>query len=222
MSAKNIVVIGSSGHAKVAVDIIEREGRYHLVGLIDSFKPVGSTVFDYPVMGTEAELPALSKSLNLHGCFIAIGDNWQRSLMAAQVANLVPELSIVSATHPSAQIARGSEIGDGTILMAGAAVNSDCRVGRFCILNTRASLDHDGRIADFASLAPGATLGGNVTLGEFSAVGLGANVIHQVNIGAHVVIGAGALVLEDIPDHTVAYGMPAAVVRTRQAGEQYL
>ena len=222
MSTKNIVVVGSSGHAKVAIDIIEREGRFHLVGLIDSFKPAGSTVFDYAILGSEAELPTLTRSLNLHGCFIAIGDNWQRHLMAEKVASLAPELAFVSPVHLAAQVARGVEIGEGTILMAGAVVNPDCRLGRFCIVNTRASIDHDGSLGDFASLAPGATLGGNVSVGAFSAIGLGANIVHQVNIGEHVVIGAGALVREDAPDHTVVYGVPAAVVRARQAGEPYL
>jgi acetyltransferase-like isoleucine patch superfamily enzyme len=35
-------------------------------------------------------------------------------------------------------------------------------------------------------------------------------------------IGAGALVQEDIPDHCVAYGIPAKVIRQREEGEKYL
>ena len=46
--------------------------------------------------------------------------------------------------------------------------------------------------------------------------------IHQVAIGAHTVVGAGALVLGDVPDHVVAYGVPATVIRSRDEGEPYL
>ena len=34
----NIVVIGSSGHAKVIIDIVEQEGRYRITGLLDRYR----------------------------------------------------------------------------------------------------------------------------------------------------------------------------------------
>ncbi len=222
MATKNIVVIGASGHAKVVIDVIEKEGRFHLVGLIDSLKSAGDSSFDYPVVGTEAELPALSKSLNLYGCFIAIGDNWVRYQVSEKIMELVPGLIFVTPIHTSAQIARGTTIGRGSVIMPGAIVNSGSRIGNFCIVNTKASLDHDCQMEDYSSLAPNVTVGGNVKVGAFSAVSLGANIIHQKTIGKHVVIGAGALVLDDIPDNSVSYGTPASVVRIRQAGDKYL
>jgi acetyltransferase-like isoleucine patch superfamily enzyme len=38
-----------------------------------------------------------------------------------------------------------------------------------------------------------------------------------VRIGDHVVVGAGAVVTEDLPAGAVAVGVPARVVRTREA-----
>jgi len=61
-----------------------------------------------------------------------------------------------------------------------------------------------------------------VHIGAFTAVGLGASVIHEVTIGPHTVIGAGAVVLVEVPDHVVAFGVPARVVRARAEGEPYL
>jgi len=37
-SMEKIIIIGASGHAKVIVDIIERNKRYTIVGFIDSFQ----------------------------------------------------------------------------------------------------------------------------------------------------------------------------------------
>lgn len=31
----NIVIIGSSGHAKVIIDIVQQEGKYNIAGLLD-------------------------------------------------------------------------------------------------------------------------------------------------------------------------------------------
>ncbi len=44
---------------------------------------------------------------------------------------------------------------------------------------------------------------------------LGANVVVTpgVNIGAHVAVGAGSVVTHDLPDHCVAVGAPARVVK---------
>jgi serine acetyltransferase len=89
-------------------------------------------------------------------------------------------------------------------------------------MGTNSSVDHDNVLAEFVSLAPGATTGGDVHVGVCTAIGLGANVIHQAHIGAHAVVGAGAVVLDDLPDLVVAYGVPARVVRSRDAGEPYL
>jgi acetyltransferase-like isoleucine patch superfamily enzyme len=72
------------------------------------------------------------------------------------------------------------------------------------------------------SFAPHSCAGGNVGVDDCSAVSLGANIIHAIRIGAHTVVGAGATVLKDLPDHVVAYGTPARVVRSREAGERYL
>jgi acetyltransferase-like isoleucine patch superfamily enzyme len=75
---------------------------------------------------------------------------------------------------------------------------------------------------EFSSLAPGVVTGGTVRIGSYSAVSLGANIIQGRAIGRHTVIGAGALVLEDIPDFSVVYGVPATVVRKRKEGDKYL
>ena len=217
-----ILLIGASEHAKVVMDVIEKEGKYQIHGLIDSYKPAGEDVFGYKILGAEDKLAKLFQSGEVLGGIITIGDNWTRHLMAEKIRSLLPDFKFISAIHPSASIARGVTIGAGTVLMAGVIVNSDSRIGESCILNTKSAHDHDCVMGDFSSLAPGVTTGGKVSIGAFSAISLGANVIHGVKIGEHVVLGAGAVTLKDIPDHSVAYGVPAKVIRKRQAGDKYL
>ena len=222
MSANNILLIGASEHAKVVMDAIEKEGKYKIYGLIDSYKPAGEDVFGYKILGTEDMLANLFQSGEVMGGIITIGDNWTRYLVAEKIRSLQPDFKFINVIHPSASIARGVTIGAGTVLMAGVVVNCDSRIGEFCILNTKSSLDHDCVMEDFSSLAPGVTTGGKVLIGAFSAISLGANILHGMKIGEHVVLGAGAVVLKDIPNHSVAYGVPAKVIRKRQAGDKYL
>ena len=219
---QRIVIVGTSGHAKVVAEIVEREAKCAVAGLVDSFRPAGESAFGYPILGSERELPALAASEGVSGVLIAIGDNWQRARMARDIAKRAPQLRFVCAVHPAAIVARDVELGPGSVVMPGAVINPGARLGAHCIVNTGATLDHDCKLADYASLAPGAVLGGNVTLDEFAAVMLGAHVVHRRRIGAHAVIGAGALVLGDVPECAVAYGVPARVVRPRKEGEPYL
>jgi len=54
----------------------------------------------------------------------------------------------------------------------------------------------------------------NILIKEDSYVGVGAIVLPGVTIGKGAVIGAGAVVTKDIPDYSVAVGMPAKVIKT--------
>lgn len=219
---ENIVVIGSSGHAKVVLDILQLEEKFNVVGLLDRFRPVGAQALGYTILGSEEDLPQLIGAHALGGALIAIGDNFVRSAVAARINQLCPDLRFVTAVHPRAIIASDVAIGEGTVVMAGAAVNPGCQIGRFCILNTHCSLDHDSALGDFASLAPGTTTGGSCRIGVCTAIGIGATLRHGISVGEHSVIGAGALVLTPLGDFVLAYGAPAKVICSRNAGGKYL
>ncbi len=57
-----------------------------------------------------------------------------------------------------------------------------------------------------------------VRIGAGSWIGHGAMIMPGTTIGRNVVIGAGAVVRGDIPDHCVAVGSPARVVRRLEPG----
>jgi sugar O-acyltransferase (sialic acid O-acetyltransferase NeuD family) len=217
-----IVIIGSSGHAKVVIDIVEQQGRYRIAGLLDLYRTVGEQTLGYQVLGQEEDLPQLTKIHSIQGCIVAIGDNFIRSKVATRVKEISPHMPFVSAIHPKASLAKDVSIGEGTVIMAGVSVNPCCSIGRLCILNTNSSLDHDSIMEDFSSLAPRATTGGNCRIGGYSAISIGGVLIHGVHIGEHTVVGAGSTVLKHIKSFSVAYGTPAKTIRERKSGDKYL
>lgn len=54
-----------------------------------------------------------------------------------------------------------------------------------------------------------------VTIGDDCDIGVSAVILPGVTIGRGVQVGAGAVVASDLPDHCVAVGMPARVIRQR-------
>jgi sugar O-acyltransferase (sialic acid O-acetyltransferase NeuD family) len=219
---RKIVIIGSRGHAKVIIDIIEKQNKFSIVGLIDSNRNVGENTFGYPIIGNEDDLPSLMRAQTIEGCIIAVGDNWKRKLVLDKLNSKINAVEFVTAIHPSAQIGKNVAIGIGTMIMAGAIINSDATLGKFTIINTKASVGHDCFLGDFTSLAPNATLGGNVRIGNFSAISISATLIHSITVGEHSVIGAGSVVLDNIDNLKLSFGVPAKIVRDRIIGEKYL
>lgn len=202
-----IFIFGASGHAKVVIDIVERQGRYRIACLADDDASVqGSDLYGYRVIGGKAEL----LSSGVRKGVVAIGSNAARLSVAGWLAD--HRFQLVSAVHPSAQLGRDVEIGSGTVVMAGAVINPGSRIGDNVIINSRASIDHDCRIGDGAHIAPGVIICGNVRVGAGTFVCAGSTLIPSITIGMKVVIGAGSTVLRDLPDHATAVGSPARLV----------
>ncbi|GMQ59666.1 acetyltransferase [Vallitalea sediminicola] len=216
---RDIIVFGAGGHAKVIIDIIEKQCEFNIVGLIDPFKEKDENHFGYNIVGNKQDYLVLDK---ISEGIVAIGDNWTRYKMVSLIKDINPMFEFITCIHPYTSIARGVKIGEGSVLMAGAVINSDSIIGNHCIINSKASIDHDNIIGNYVSISPSVTTGGHVRIGDFSGVGLGTNIIQNRFIGNHTVIGAGATVIKDIPSYTVAYGTPCKVVRKRNQGDRYL
>jgi len=219
---KKIVVFGASGHAKVVIDIIEKQNKYEIVGIIDSFELKNSMLYDYEILGDEYDLAKIVKEENIHGCIVAIGSNYIRKIIVNRIEELCPEIVFINAIHPNAYIGKNVFIGRGNVFMPGVIVNSDSSISNFCIINTNASVGHDSILNDFSSISPGVRIGGSINLGYCSGISIGATIIENISIGDHTIIGAGSVVTKNIPSFVVAYGSPANVIRKRTENEKYM
>jgi sugar O-acyltransferase (sialic acid O-acetyltransferase NeuD family) len=208
-----IFVFGASGHAKVVIDIIERQGLYSIVFLVDDDHALkGKEFYGYHVIGGKKEL--LEARDQVCGGIVAIGSNRARITVAQWLID--NRFDRISAIHPFAQLGRGATVDAGTVIMAGAVINSDSRIGRNVIVNTRASIDHDCTVGDGVHIAPGATLCGTVNIGHGTFVCAGATIIPNLTIGHDVIVGAGSTVIRDVPDHALVAGTPARFIKTRE------
>lgn len=218
MSMKEkVVIFGSEGHAKVLIEVIERQGEYSICSVVD-LNPTKNHLGVYGIISEEKFFtdPSCKKG------FVAIGDNFTRSKVVNKIVAKIPEFKFISAIHPSAQLGNNISIGQGTCVMANATINSDSILGSHVIVNTNSSIDHDCKLDDYASIAPNSALGGGCHVGKFSAISIGANVIHGLKVGENTVIGAGATLVRNADSHGVYLGTPARRFKTRSLGQKYL
>jgi sugar O-acyltransferase (sialic acid O-acetyltransferase NeuD family) len=218
---QKLVIIGSGGHARVILDMADRQ-KLETIGFIDDNKPAGQLIDGVPVLGGVQDIGRIAAQDGSFGFVAAIGDNFARAELVRRVSGMYPSLVWTAVIDPSAVISRRAQIGEGAMILAGTVINPGVKIGRHVIINNSCSIAHDTEFGAFSSAAPGVLTGGNVSVGELSHIGVGAAVSHGVKIGAHAVIGSGSALVKDCPDHTVAYGVPARVIRSREAGERYL
>lgn len=210
-----LVIWGASGHALVVADIVRLQEQYYIVGFLDDVRPNlhGTEFFGSTIFGGREQLRQLLGQGVKH-ILLAFGNCKMRLELTPQLQSQGFYLPV--AIHPRSIVARDAELGAGTVIAAGAVVNPAVQIGQSVIVNTSASIDHECVIGDAVHVGPGARLAGRVVVGEAAQIGIGATIIDRVRIGSGAIIGAGAVVVRDIPDHVIAYGVPASVKKATE------
>jgi sugar O-acyltransferase (sialic acid O-acetyltransferase NeuD family) len=204
-----ILVWGAGGHASVVLDAL-RDGQVEVVGLLDDFSPESTrTILGIPVIGGIEKLASLRETGVAH-VHIAVGD-CQARLRLADVCEKTG-FALFSVIHRSAAIAAETKVGPGSFIAAQSVVGPRSMLGRCTIVNHGSTVDHDCDLSDGVHVAPGVHIGGHVKVGRASFIGIGSALRDRIRIGSEVVLGAGSVAVDDIPDGSLALGVPARVV----------
>lgn len=204
-----LLLIGGGGHCHSIIDSVLSMHEYDDVGIVD-YKEDGYQ--NIPVIGTDDDLPLLIKQ-GWKYAFISVGSVGDTNLRK-HLYQLIKRIGfkVPSIIDPSAVVARGTAVGEGSFIGKNAVINAGAAVGKCAIINTGAVIEHDCNIGDFVHISPGAILCGHVNIGSDTHIGAGTVVRQQINIGSKVLVGAGSVVVKDIQDGVKAYGNPCKVV----------
>ena len=202
---EKVVIIGASGHGKVIADIVLKSGDL-VVGFLDDNPELKEEFIGFPLLGKVSEADKFKE----YQFVIAIGNADIRERIANKL-----DVKWYTAIHPTAVVAGiDVKLGEGTVVMANTAINSNAKIGKHCIINTGAIVEHDNLIGDFVHISVGAKLAGNVTVGRKTWVGIGSQIIQGKNIGEEAMIGAGAVVIDDISGKCTVVGCPAKKIKS--------
>lgn len=202
--SESVIIIGASGHGKVIADIVIKSGD-KVVGFLDDGIEKGTIVTGIEVLGSTPDY------VKWKDCkfVIGIGNPYIRE----RIHDKMP-VKWYTAIHPTAVISSlDVEIGDGTVIMANAVVNSSAKIGKHCIINTAAVVEHDNIIEDYVHLSPNVALAGNVKIGKNTHIGVGSQVIQGITIASDVTVGAGATVVKNIDEKGTYVGIPTKRIK---------
>lgn len=211
MQSSQLVIAGAGGHARVVIEAVRSQGRWMAAALTDPVE-CGS-VLGVPVVGGDDELPRL-RDEGVVAALVGVGslrDPTHRIKVFERLVEL--DFILPPICHFRATVSPSAGLGDGTVILGGAIVNSQASIGQNVIVNTGSIVEHDCQVGDHAHIAPRAVLGGGVTICPRAHVGMGAVVVQGLTIGEGSVVGAGAVVTRDVPPDTLCVGVPAKPVR---------
>jgi len=203
VSKTKVAIVGAGGFGREVFHLLNHE-LYECVGFIDHND--GNKSLQAPIIGHESEMEKIIADFEISQCIVALGDMQKRKKIVDQIKPyqlkfpLVNDSSIENYSH---------DIGEGTILYPNVVIMNNCKIGQFTLLNSGVTLGHDVLIGNFCNINPGVHLAGRITVGDGTLIGIGASIKERVTIGKNAIIGAGSVVLNDVPDHTTVYGVPA-------------
>ena len=209
MKKKEIIVLGSGGHAKVAIDILHVMTNYKIIGVTSTNLKQGSIFQGYKVLGDDDILPQYKQNGIKH---IAMGiGGYRNNNIRKTVFQKIKSLGfdLVNIIHPKSIISATSKLGEGVTIFPGVIINTEVKIGDNVIIATGASVDHETVIENHVLVSAGVVIGANAIIKESALLALGSKVISGISIGSNSLIAAGAVVVNDIRENQKVFGIPA-------------
>lgn len=210
-----MLIIGAKGFAKEILEVLHQLKRTKNIVFYDDVNlDIEDSLYNkFPILKSEFEVTEYFKT-NDRDFTVGIGNPLQRETLYKKFTNLGGKLTSVVSPHAYVGYFDNT-IGEGCNIMTGAILTSSILIGKGVLINLSCTIGHDCKVGDFVELSPGVKISGNCTIGNLTSIGTNATILPRINIGSNVIIGAGAVVTKDIPDNSVAVGIPAKIISAK-------
>tara|TARA_B100000787_G_C16197323_1_gene301921 strand:- start:2037 stop:2615 length:579 start_codon:yes stop_codon:yes gene_type:complete len=188
----DIILIGGGGHCKAVIDVIEQEGRFKIIGIVDKLELLGSKVLGYSVIGNDADLDNLAKKYKY--ALITAGQI-KSPLLRIKLFKLAENSGFILASiiSPRAYISKYAIVGRGTIIMHDALINANAQIGENCIINSKTLIEHDCVISNHCHISTNTTINGGVVVKSGCFIGSGVTTKESITITENSFVKAGSL-----------------------------
>ena len=131
-----IILIGTGGHARSCIDVLELEGKFELAGLVEKEQTDNFDNHRSPIIGNDGDLKVLRQKYS--NALIAVGQI-KSPKIRVRLYELLKQMNynLPVIISPNAYVSKNAYICEGTIVMHDAIVNANAKVGKNCISNNK-------------------------------------------------------------------------------------
>lgn len=196
-----ILLIGSGGHCRACIDIVESEARFQISGIVRRKDDLAEPLVRYPTLGTDEDLPDLLSIIP--NALITVGQIKSPSIRI-RLYELLKGFGAVLPTivSPIAYISRHAFVDEGTIVMHGSIINACAHIGYNTIINSQALIEHDVLVGPHCHISTGVRINGAVTIEAGCFIGSGVILKEGLRIGHNSIISAGQVVFNNLPPNS--------------------
>ncbi|MBQ8782510.1 MAG: acetyltransferase [Clostridia bacterium] len=210
---KDLIIIGAGGFGREVSWLVKRINevcpQWNLLGFLDDNQIIQSKNIDkYNIISKVDDI------VNYPDAYVVccVADAGVRKMLVERVKSN-PFATLVD---PSAIVSAEVEIGEGSVICAGAVITVDIKIGKHNIIDVNSTVGHDAVLEDFVTLYPSVNVSGNTLIKSGVELGTGTQVLQGLSIGKNAIVGAGAVVIRDLPDDCTAVGVPAKVIKINE------
>lgn len=210
---EKLIIIGAGGHAKVVIDIVDKN-QYDIIGILDKDEEhLHEMVNGVEIIGSDQDAKNYFEK-GVQYAFIGVGHLGHSDVRTKLFEKLKTiGFSMINIIAPGVYIADSCSLGEGNLIMPNCVINAEANIGHNNIVNTGAIIEHEVFIGNNVHLAPGTIIAGRSRVEDGTFVGAGSVIIQNLEIGKNSIIGAGSTVLSSVGDNSVAVGSPAKIIR---------
>ena len=201
---------GSSGgeilHLIYAIN--DKLPTWEVLGYVDNDPELSGKKIDGIPVYKHEDLPV---SKDFYGICGVMDYKLRRKIVRTEIETKEYMLPVL--IHPVTVKSSNFIAGPGSIILSGAHIGHNVKIGKCVWITINVVLGHDLIVGEYASIMASVAIGGNCSIGKGCFIGSGAILNQGVKIGNESLVGMGTSIIKDVPDKTSVINYPRNVIR---------
>lgn len=193
---KKVMILGTGGHARSCLDIVEQNNNLELIGFIEQKKSKKKFFFkNYKIVGSEVDLENLKKKTS----YIILGISFYKNLQKRKL--LIEKLKknkfkLLTIKAKNSHIAKDVKIGSGCQIFNNVIINKNSKIGDNVVINNGTVIEHDNEIKNNAHISTRVVINGNCSIGENVFIGSGSILKENIKIKKNKFIKMASVIIK--------------------------
>lgn len=200
---ERVLILGAGGGAALAIDIIARNPKQRVVGILDNNSQLHqSTLMGIPILGGFELINELWSSNFFDGAISTIvKDAGEREKIYLDFVS--KGINFTNVISENSNIRLNVKIGTGNLIISGAYFAPCVTIGNNNFFAAECTIEHHSKVGNNCLFGPRFTASGAVEIDNNCKFGMGVLVEPYIKIGRNSLIASGSVITNHIKENSV-------------------